>query len=166
MSSTHSAQIYDVATFAADDPSLKRAGIFLAWAVNHQLISESLSRDGAANVTKVRLRAIRGSELLTTVCSGELKAMHLSDQGNDFAAAYYDASYRDAFSSALKEHDERVTSVQDDLMSEWALYDQLAPGITRAYRDRYAPPSQPPNQLNVGAAAKPKSRPSWLKIVK
>ncbi len=156
-------QVYDAIAFGSADDGIRRIGVFLAWAVNHRMLSERLEKGAASAVARVRFRDLTGSEMLTTVCHGELSRLHLSDLGNQFAERWYSTGYLPAYERALDE--ERQTGASYDathsLDGEWALYDRLAPEITRAHRGPVRPepgPAAPP-------AEKKRSVP-WLKLVK
>lgn len=155
-------QVYDAIDFSQADDGIRRIGVFLAWAVNHRLLSERLEREAASAVARVRFRDLSGSEMLTTVCHGELARHHLSDAGNQFAERWYNDGYLPAYARAVVE--EKSTGASHDathsLDGEWALYDRLAPEITHAHRGPTRPePTSPPPQ-------KPKRSVPWLKVVK
>ena len=153
--------IYDAIDFSQADDGIRRIGVFLAWAVNHRLLSERLEREAASAAARVRFRDLAGSEMLTLACHGELGRQHLSDAGNAFAERYYNQGYLEAYAAAVAE--ERASGASHEALTsldgEWALYDRLAPAITRAHRGPRAPdpaPRTPP--------AKPRA--PWLKLVK
>lgn len=161
-------QVYDAIAFGSADDGIRRIGVFLAWAVNHRLLSERLEKEAASAVARVRFRDLTGSEMLTTVCHGELARQHLSDLGNQFAERWYSAGYVPAYERAVDE--ERSTGASYDathsLDGEWALYDRLAPEITRAHRGPTRPePSSTPPSSTPPEAPKRKAVP-WLKLVK
>ena len=153
--------IYDAIDFSQADDGIRRIGVFLAWAVNHRLLSERLEREASTAVARVRFRDLAGSEMLTMACHGELARQHLSDAGNAFAERYYNHGYLDAYAAAVA--DERASGASHEALTsldgEWALYDHLAPAITRAHRGPRTPdpaPQTPPS----------KARAPWLRLVK
>lgn len=156
---------YDSIEFGQTDDGIRRIGVFLAWAANHRLLSERLERDAASAVARVRFRDLTGSELLTTVCHGVFTPQHLSDAGNQFTAKWYREGYLPAYQRAIEEERASGASYEatHSLDGEWALYDRLAPEITRAHRGPRLPdpsPAGPP----PGTA--PKRKVPWLKLVK
>ena len=163
MSVTQPSPVYDAIDFGSEDDGIRRIGVFLAWAVNHRLLDEGLERKSGHAVARVRIRDMRGSELLSTVCHGELTTAHLSAAGNEFAQRYYTTEgYRAAYARAVADEG-RMGISRDALTSadgEWALYDLLAPEITRAHRGPLTPSeaSPPPGPKRKVA--------SFLRLVK
>lgn len=165
MSVTQSSPIYDAIDFGSEDDGIRRIGVFLAWVVNHRMLDESVERKSGHAAARVRMRDMRGSELLSTVCHGELTRAHLSAAGNEFAQRYYTADgYRAAYARAVA--DEKKLSISRDALAsadgEWALYDMLAPEITRAHRGPLTPPPVA-GQTLTGAKRKVAS---FLRLVK
>ena len=163
MSVTQPSPVYDAIDFGSEDDGIRRIGVFLAWLVNHRLLDEGLERASGHAAARVRIRDLRGSEMLATVCHGELTTAHLSAAGNEFAQRYYTADgYRAAYLKAVAA-EQHIGVSRDALTSadgEWALYDVLAPEITRAHRGAALAPAPPPP-----AAPKRKFAP-FLRIVK
>jgi hypothetical protein len=98
-------------------------GMYLAWAVNLNLISRELTEVAEQAVLRVRYREITGSELLVSGCGGTLDSRWFSEAGASFCERYYSSylgDYRDTFG-------DDVYQVTDD----WPHYDQLAPLLTR-----------------------------------
>jgi hypothetical protein len=67
-------------------------GMFLAWAVHRRLISDELAEEAPADVGAVRDRRMTGRQLLYAQLDGTLCEDDLSDDGNDFAASYYESN--------------------------------------------------------------------------
>lgn len=140
MSLSQSSPVYDAIAFGSEDDGIRRIGVFLAWAANHRMLSDLVEHSAGRVVARVRIRDLRGSELLGTVCHGELTTEHLNAAGNEFARRYYtqdaQVGYRAAYARAIDE--ERSLGLSRDSLTsadgEWALYDRLAPEIMRAQR--------------------------------
>ena len=146
MSVIQPSPVYDAIDFGSEDDGIRRIGVFLAWLVNHRMLNDSLERESGHAAARVRIRDLSGSEMLSTVCHGELTTAHLSAAGNEFAQRYYTAEgYRAAYALAVAD-EHRYGASRDALTSadgEWALYDLLAPEITRAHRGAHTPPPAP-----------------------
>jgi hypothetical protein len=113
----------------AIDQAAVPMGMFLAWCVNLNLISDQLMEQAEQGVLRVRYREITGSELLVGGCAGVLDACWLNPAGTEFCDRYY-ARYLDDYRMVFGDD---VYQVTDD----WAHYDQLAPLLTeRLYGPR------------------------------
>lgn len=97
-------------------------GMFLAWCVNMNLVSERLLQRAEPLVLRVRYREITGSELLVAGCGGRLESRDFSPAGNAFCERYY-AQYLDDYRQAFGAD---IYNVRDD----WEQYDRLAPTLT------------------------------------
>jgi len=118
---------YASVTLGGDDRNAEYLGIFVAWLVANDLLSEPLKRRAAKAVSRLRLQDMTGSAFLTTVLDGELGPSHLSDAGRDFAERYLvTGDYRRDFEAVA------FAGPGDD--DEWAHYDAVAPKITAAWR--------------------------------
>ena len=67
----------------APDRAAMHIGVFLAWCVNHDLVSETLKRQHADLLLKVRVRELDGSELLVRIAAGQLLRELLSEAGTE-----------------------------------------------------------------------------------
>lgn len=124
--------------------SIERAavpmGMYLAWSVNLQLISDEFSQLAQARILRVRYREITGSELLVADCGGALDSRWFNAAGVAFCERYYPSymdDYRHVFGDA-------IYGVSDD----WDHYDRLAGLLTeRLYGHR---PAAQTSQLKAG----------------
>lgn len=113
----------------APDRAAMHIGVFLAWCVNHDLISEAVKRQHADLLLKTRVRELDGSELLVRLASGQLRLELLSEAGQKFANDYYQGYLAD-YAQALSLDPECPYSVEDS----WSAYDVVAPVLTRRWR--------------------------------
>ena len=97
-------------------------GVYLAWCANHGLLSEELEGRAGHLVTRVRYREVGGCELAVAGCGGILADEHLNADGRAFTSSHYD-QFLDTFRELC--HDQPTGD-------EWAVYDRLAPELTRA----------------------------------
>ncbi|PQA97095.1 hypothetical protein B0A69_03345 [Chryseobacterium shigense] len=72
-----------------DENAATHIGMFLAWCINNDLISEELAEDSADEIQSVKRREMTGGEFLIDVCDEKFSEYDLSAQGNGFAQAYY-----------------------------------------------------------------------------
>ena len=121
----------DVGSHLSEAGSFERAavplGVYLAWCANHHLLSDDLARRAETLVLRVRFREIPGSELAVAGCGGVLGDEHLNPEGQAFTARHYRA-YGDLLGAAAAGG---PYAVED----EWALYDEVAPELTRWLMD-------------------------------
>ena len=121
--------IDDVGLRVAGAGSIERAavvpGLFVAWCVNLGLISETVARDEARAVVRLKVREIGGAEFLVAACGGVLDDRVLSDAGFAFARTHY-ADYEDFVEASLP------APVEDT----WDNYDRIAPWLTARYLGR------------------------------
>ena len=121
----------------APDRAAMHIGVFLAWCVNHELISEQVRRRHEGLLIKVKLRELDGSDLLLRIAGGQLSEDLLSESGTKFARAYY-RDYLGDYAAALGLDPEHPYDVEDS----WSVYDQIAPLLTRKHRDRQQSPAK------------------------
>lgn len=121
----------DVARHLGEAGSFERAalplGVYLAWCANHRLLSEDLCRNAGELVTRVRYRDVSGSELAVAGCGGVLSDEHLDPEGRTFTESHYPAY--------LEQLRSEVGGSLETVQDEWALYDRLAPWLTRRLMD-------------------------------
>ena len=122
----------EVGTHLREAGSIDRAaaplGIYLAWCVNHGLISKELMNLKSPNTVAVKLREITGSQLLVAGCGGILESRWFNNQGNHFCSLYY-PRYIPDFKSVFGAD---IYDVKDD----WSSYDLIAPLLTKHLYDR------------------------------
>jgi len=115
-------------------------GMFLAWALLHDLGGEYQVTDCAAALEELRARKITPGSYFLAQSDGKLSDEDFNDLGNAFAEAYFDfnkgaylADYEELLCSDLPS----LYHVADD----WASYDILCPRLDRRFDDWRDPPS-------------------------
>lgn len=117
-------EVYGTLVLGSEDRNAESLGVFVAWLVCNNLLSEVLERSYGRAVARVRMHDMTGPEFLTTILHGELRADHLNDAGRGFTehflvAGHFEKLYEDcAFEG-------------DD---EWSRFAAISPGITAAFR--------------------------------
>ena len=90
---------YDDAEFHDPDGNLEEdlaaahIALFLRWCDQRDLISERLRKESEPELAKARTGATTYTAFLLNQCDGKLLDEHLSEEGNRFAAAYYEKGY-------------------------------------------------------------------------
>lgn len=97
-------------------------GLYLAWCVNMNLISQQLHDEAEQLILRVRYREITGTVLAVSACGGRLSAEHLSETGRRFTEAHY-AHYL----TALEKEFGSLYHFPD----KWSSYDRIAPMLTK-----------------------------------
>lgn len=87
-------------------------GLFLAWAVTRGLESEILRSLYADTLEALRNGKLKGSDALAQCCDDKLTNEDLSDSGNSFAQAYYEANYLDDY---VDLSDDNLASIYHEL---------------------------------------------------
>jgi hypothetical protein len=129
------------------------AGMFLAWSLLNGLGNESFMADIPEDLTRLKERKITPGAFLAEVCDEKLVDEELSDEGNAFAAAYYDGS-----SDFAVDYEATVTTGLPTIYhaeDSWANYDLLKPVFDRRYREWKDKPASPP------APEPPAKKPWW-----
>jgi hypothetical protein len=92
---------YDDAEFHDPDGNLEEEfaaahiALFLRWCVERNLVSDFLKEESGAELERARAGAITYTEFLLSQTDGKLVDQDLSEEGNRFAAAYYDDYLRE-----------------------------------------------------------------------
>ena len=106
-------------------------GIFLAWVILHDMISDELLAEAAGDLAAVRERRMTGRAFLFRHLDGVLSEEDLNEQGNSFAKHYYkkymgdfDRAVRKQFPTAyhigdLWKNYEAIWKIIDKRYSEW-----------------------------------------------
>ncbi|HSZ58784.1 MAG TPA: hypothetical protein VK797_24150 [Tepidisphaeraceae bacterium] len=98
ISSGTPAMVYDKAKWHSDGDFPKNAppenggthiGIFLAWAINHDMASDELIADAGDSIPAVKERRMTGRTFLFRYLDGVLGEGDLNERGNAFARHYY-----------------------------------------------------------------------------
>ena len=122
--------------FPDDLPSERGAthiGMFLAWAINTNLIGDIHRDHSQEALAAVRDRRQTGREFLLSMCDETLSDEDLNDTGNAFAERYYEeegeGSYLDDYERELAANLPTLYHVEDS----WENYDRIARTISARY---------------------------------
>lgn len=103
--------------FPADLPNENGAthiGMFLAWCIENDLISDWLREEAEEEIQQVKEGKLSGADFLISVCDEKLLDEDLSEIGNAFAQDYYEgdtdfaekfASYTDDYINTLDQEE-------------------------------------------------------------
>jgi hypothetical protein len=105
-------------------------GIFLAWAILHDLVSDELQADAAEDLTAVRERRMTGRTFLFKHLDGVLTEDEFNEQGNAFARHYYN-KYMGEFDRIVRKHFPTAYHIGD----VWKNYDAIAKTIDKRYAE-------------------------------
>lgn len=120
------------------DPSAAAThiGMFFAWVILNDVVSEKHADDHAEALEAVHDRSLTGRAYLLQNCAGTLNDDDLDDDAQAFAKAYYGADAASGSSPYLEDYEHTLAAglpsiyhVQD----AWDNYDLLAPVIDAAY---------------------------------
>ena len=145
----------------APDRAALHMGVFLAWCVNHDLLSPACKQGHADLILKTRVRELNGSELLVRMAAGRLDTSLLSKAGQAFAESYYQ-DYLGDFANALELDPERPYADIDS----WDAYDLVAPVLTKRWRTSLAPPSLSKVVDLFSRRRKSTAKRPWLRLVR
>jgi len=112
-------------------------GMFLAWAILHDLEGQQHQEDSQADLAAVRSRKMTGRDFLFRDCDGKFWEDDLSEEGNEFARWYFApesggyGSYIEDYESLLAAKLPTVYHVADT----WENFDKLAPVIDRRFAE-------------------------------
>ncbi len=107
-------------------------GLFLAWAINHDLVGGLHMEESKAALDSVKSRRKTGRDFLFEQCDGKFWAEDLSAEGNAFAEVYYaekTGPYVRDLQGAIGQGLPTLYHAQDS----WENYDKIAPVIDRRY---------------------------------
>lgn len=145
----------------APDRAAMHIGVFLAWCVNHDLVSEVAKRQHADLMLKVRVRELDGSDLLVRIAGGQLHRELLSQAGQKFANHYYQ-DYLHDYAQALGLDEKSPYGVED----AWSAYDLVAPILTRRWRDAHTSPVKSSVVSLFSKRRKSSGKRPWLRLVR
>lgn len=113
-------------------------GMFLAWIIHNDLQGEFHNEESPEDLEAVRARRMTGREFLFRACDGKFRQDDLSEEGNEFAAAYYSGEGGEGYGAYIEDY-ERVLAAElrsiYDVEDTWANYDAIAPVISSRYAD-------------------------------
>jgi len=110
-------------------------GMFLAWAILHDLIGDLHLEHSVEALAAVRERRMTGRDFLFNQCDERFWEEDLSDLGNAFARDYYDSKAEGCF---LDDYEEALAGdlpTLYDVEDTWVNYDKLGPMIDRRFED-------------------------------
>jgi hypothetical protein len=105
-------------------------GIFLAWAILRDMVSDELLADAAEDVAAVRERRLTGRTLLFRHLDGVLSEDDLNERGNAFAKHYY-KKYMAEFDRIVRKRFPTAYHIGDS----WKNYDAIAKIIDKRYAE-------------------------------
>jgi hypothetical protein len=105
-------------------------GMFLAWTILHDMLSNELISDASADVTAVRERQMTGRTFLFRHLDGVLSEEDLNDHGNAFAKHYY-KKYMAEFDRIVRRQFPTAYHIGD----LWKNYDAISKVIDRRYAE-------------------------------
>src|ERR1700712_1532583 len=104
-------------------------GMFVAWAFLRDLADEELIEDAAAALDSLRSREITGRNFLFNELDGVLGEDDLNDEGNAFAAYYYQ-SYMGEYDSLMKARYKTAYHAEDN----WPNFEVVSSMIEQRYQ--------------------------------
>ncbi len=108
-------------------------GMFLAWALLNGLAGQIHLDDFSKESEKLRMRVMTPGQFFLDICDGKFTDEDLNDDGNAFAAVYFEFGNGDY----LKHYEEALADGLPSLYhvaDTWENYDLLAPAIEKAFR--------------------------------
>ncbi len=103
-------------------------GIFLAWAILHDMVSEELQAKAREDLAAVRQRHMTGRTFLFRHLDGTLSEDDLNEQGNAFAKHYY-KKYMGEFDRIVRKQFPTAYHIGD----LWKNYDAIMKIIDKRY---------------------------------
>ncbi len=111
-------------------------GMFLAWIILNGLQGEFHNEESAEDLNAVRRREMTGREFLFRCCDGKFWDEDLSEDGNQFAAAYYSGPSGKGYGQYITDYENCLASNFPStyyVADTWTNYDLLAPVIMDRY---------------------------------
>ena len=130
------------------DNAFVYGGLFLAWAIERDLVSKAFREDNTDDIAAVRARQKTGPRLYREL-DGALDAEMLSREGNAFAKAYFDDAYIDDFIDELTSDLPSVYHVADT----WESFEAMCGVLDRrfaAWRRRVKKRAPAPKRTDSG----------------
>ena len=113
-------------------------GMFLAWAILHNLQGEFHDAESPAGLAAVRQRAMTGREFLFQSCDGKLWEEDLNSEGNTFAASYYSGPGGEGYGAYIGDYEKALAEDLDstyEVADTWDNYDVIAVVIDTRYAE-------------------------------
>ena len=108
-------------------------GVFLAWAIINNLVSEQFLNTHGDLIEQVRHKKITGRELLLKACNAEIQENDFNEEGQQFVKNYYNSDkYINDYAKTIgTAHISTVYHVVDS----WKSYDFITKKIDQRYSD-------------------------------
>lgn len=110
-------------------------GMFFAWALLSGLgQTDNPDLDNREALAQLRAREKTGGELLSDLCDGKLTSDEFNDEGNAFAASYYETQFDSDYARVFRDQIPNTGHQLDDACSvpdTWANFDRLKPVLDR-----------------------------------
>ena len=109
-------------------------GMFMAWLIIHNLVSEDLQEEAAEEIEKVKSREITGRDFVVDICDCKLFDEELNEEGNGFDIWYYEKNYIEDYCQVFEITGDATVefcSVEDN----WENFDKLAPVLDKRFED-------------------------------
>ncbi len=113
--------------------------MFVAWCMLHNLAGELHPGELPELLTNLVKRAITPGQWFTSACDEKFTNEDLTDEGNQFAAAYF-ASDVGAYLADYESTVGRGLPSLYHVPDTWETYDAMSPVIARRFRDWKNPP--------------------------
>lgn len=100
-------------------------GMFMAWMILHELISDEARESNAEALAKVKAKEMTGAQYVVDMQDCKLFDSDLSELGNAFAMSYYESDYARDYMQAMGVSDDTADDfcrVEDT----WANYAKIA----------------------------------------
>lgn len=118
-------------------------GVFLAWCINNDLLSEEQLEDNSEDIKLVKSRKMTGAEYLINNCDGKLLDEDLNKVGNKFVKAYYEyakpTKFAKSYANYLADYSKTLSNdVENDVYTvenTWENYDLLRPLIDQRFEE-------------------------------
>lgn len=107
-------------------------GIYLAWAIDNDFVSELHLEEHPQEVALVKHRKIKGSEFLGKFCDGKLTDEDFNDLGKDFTESFFEDRYYEVYANAVDPDDQLPTIYH--VCDSWDTYDKVSPLISDAFK--------------------------------
>lgn len=115
-----------------EEAAATHIGMFLAWAVNRDLVSIDLREHASDLLDAVRERRMTGRALFLEACDYKLLDSNLNEAGNRFARWYYcEKGYMADYQQALTRSKPSRYHVEDT----WENFDLIAPVIDQRFEN-------------------------------
>lgn len=112
--------------------------IFVAWCVLNGMASDLHTDAGAELLSKLNARNITPAQWFIAACDEKFTDEDLTDQGNEFAAAYYGAGGNLASdpNAYLADYEKKFSQFESlyEVSDTWDTYDRIAPQIALRFK--------------------------------